>query len=185
MLCYLFTAVTIIVGAEAKERDEIAGTTLTEETKDFLKMATHGIYLFAHLMHAIFSIWLAGTSYVTHSMHIISTLCFIGLIVVGNAVSIVSTTVTIGTSQLKQANLLRRPSGVVLIILGASFVGGSTFFLFGTSIPMSLLKNIDEEISKASLSSSIVLWVLHIIVLPGLMLGVLGSSRCGWDRASK
>jgi hypothetical protein len=176
MLCYLSTAVAIIVGAKAKEREEeTTGTALTKETKDFLKMATRRIYLLAHLTHAIFSIWLAGTSYATHSMHIISTLCFIGLIVVRTAVSIVSTTVTIGTSQVKQANLLRRLGGVVLIVLGASFVGGSTFFLFGTSIPMSLLKHTIEEISKASLSSSIILWALHIIMLPGLMLGVLGK----------
>jgi hypothetical protein len=40
---------------------------------------------------------------------------------------------------------------------------------------MSLLKHTIEEISKASLSSSIILWALHIIMLPGLMLGVLGK----------
>jgi hypothetical protein len=72
MLCYIFTAGSIICGRDKQDYQLLrAGTTLEEDTKGFLKKATTCIYRLAHLVQIGFSIWLIATSLYTYAIHVL------------------------------------------------------------------------------------------------------------------
>lgn len=83
MLCYIFTAGSIICGRDKQDRQLLrAGTTLKEGTKGFLKKATTGIYRLAHLVQIGFSIWLIATSLYTYAIHVLLDRTFSFLVAV-------------------------------------------------------------------------------------------------------
>jgi len=173
MLCYVFTAMTIGCGREnGQDRNLLrSGTTLRNETKEFLKKASRWTYILAHISQAILSIWLIKISLYTYNIHALaSEIVAILLWGVFNFVFLIPIMLGIRTFVPGQpGGLLRRLSGLFLAFFA---LRSYAFVILSPYFDQSL--DIILDLRPVPFTPwSIVVWLMTITILPFSGFGLL------------